>query len=206
MLPLTAPGATDIADALPCVCSDALSDSVLTRAIAESDAAAAAASERAARAPARPKSKRGGGVAAAIEVELYQDIDYRQLSPRFHAFEAEWFVVGFAFASEAEAKKLLSKVKGLRPRADTTPPPQHLFVSRGDSWSNRFKRMLGFGPATPPPRAPPPVVSTVTEFKHTTHVGMNEDGSWDLQVRPHRRASTAHGSRRVHTVVTHYAR
>lgn len=61
-------------------------------------------------------------MATRLEYEIYLDMDYRSLTPQFHAFEMDDLVAGFFFSDEERAKAMLIKVKMLKPSSKGNAP------------------------------------------------------------------------------------
>ena len=108
------------------------------------------------------------------EYELYEDIAFNRLDPQFMAFEMEDCVAGFSFADKAGATKFYSKVRALRP------------TSTDDAVSGLRKGNKGFGgfggskKRKAAKKKGAIKVGNVMNVVHNAHVGLNSDGSFDL--------------------------
>lgn len=102
----------------------------------------------------------------------YEDIEYKSLDAQFHAFEMDDCVGGFSFCSKDEAPKFLSKVNALKPSSKNNAV---------DALKGTKKEKKGlFGSKPKKKEISGPVVSGVLNVVHTQHIGMNTDGSFDL--------------------------
>jgi len=111
-----------------------------------------------------------------FEYELYEDIDYKELDKQFHAFEMDDCVAGLAFALAEEAPRFLSKVNAIKPTAKSNAV---------DALKGKKKEKSGgaglFGRKKKPTAPTKPMqVSAVTNVVHTQHIGINADGTFDL--------------------------
>jgi len=108
-----------------------------------------------------------------FEYELYEDIEYKALDPQFHSFEMDDCVGGFSFSNKDEAPKFLSKVNALRPTSKS---------GAIDALKGKKKEKSGWfsSGSKKKEKLPEISVSTVTNVTHTQHIGINPDGTFDL--------------------------
>lgn len=123
-----------------------------------------------------------------FEYELYEDISYERLTAQFHCFEMEDCVAGFCFADPDEARKFLSKVNALKPSSKKSAPQNLLKKTNSGKgkkkggWK-RFRNWLGGGKSESNSERNFEI-GEVTSVVHESHVGINADGSLDLQNIP----------------------
>ena len=112
-----------------------------------------------------------------FEFEIYYDMEYMSLDPSFHAFEMEECIAGLSFSNREVARKFLAKVRALTPDSS----------SRGKNIATPDLKKKGlFGMTS---KQKPMEVSDVVNVVHHQHVGLNGDGTMDLNtVSPEWRA------------------
>jgi hypothetical protein len=104
-------------------------------------------------------------VARRFEYEMYYGMEYFSLNPQFHAFEMDDCVAGLCFSSKEVARKFLAKARSLVP--DPADAPQANSKGGGG--------FFGVGKKKGPPQ-----ISAVLNVQHKQHVGLNNDGSFNL--------------------------
>ncbi len=113
-----------------------------------------------------------------FEYELYEDIQYLELDKQFHAFEMEDCVAGLSFCDESDAKRFYSKVNALKPSSNAQ--------SASSALKNDQKKkggLLGFFGAKETKKKEVEITS-VLSVTHNEHIGLNEDGTFDLDNIP----------------------
>jgi hypothetical protein len=110
-----------------------------------------------------------------FEFELYEDIEYKALDLQFHSFEMEDCVGGFSFCNKDEAPKFLSKVNALKPSAKDNAIDALKGQQKSGGGLGLFASFRG---KEKKPVAPQ--VSGVVNVVHTQHIGINADGTFDL--------------------------
>jgi len=107
-----------------------------------------------------------------FEFELYEDIEYKALDAQFHSFEMEDCVGGFSFCNKEEAPKFMSKVTALKPSAKDNAVDALKGQNKGGGLFSSFR--------TKEKKPVAPQVSSVVQVVHTQHIGINPDGTFDL--------------------------
>jgi len=112
--------------------------------------------------------------------ELYEDIKYEVLGPQFHAFEMDDCVAGLCFSDPGESKVFLSKVMALRP---TTQVDAGANLLNGNGKKKGF--FGGFFGGSRKSRGDDDIkIGAITQVSHNQHVGLNQDGTFDMQNLP----------------------
>lgn len=127
-----------------------------------------------------------------FEYELYEDIDYKSIDEKFHVFEMDdcmavsvsFFVgfsgvvanfnQGFAFANKDEAPKFLNKVTALKPSAKNREAVDAL------KGKGKEKKKGGLFGGSKKEAQKPMQIGGVTNVIHNQHIGINADGTFDL--------------------------
>jgi len=110
-----------------------------------------------------------------FEYELYEDIEYKALDPQFHCFEMDDCMGGFSFCNKEEAGRFLSKVNALKPSAKNNAVDALKGKKKEKKSGGGF-----FGTGSKKKDKQEVTVSAVTNVTHTQHIGINPDGTFDL--------------------------